>query len=191
MSLDSWQRALVGRLTGETGRYDMNRRECRWMAMVVDTAGFAVTRRVQREWRVFRIANALPLTRRLLAGSFAELTAGYLAVCAEPASFFLREAEQFVAWCPREPAPHFAAVSRFELAMVRNASAEQGPRSDPPSGRQTIFTSAGTEVVRFAASPALVLGALAAGDTPHGLQTRVSTLVTDAWTLSCNVEGAL
>jgi hypothetical protein len=168
MSLDGWQLALVDRLTGAgTAPTDMNNAEASWIAAATSTAGFAITRRVQREWRAFRIGNALPLTTRLLAGALDGLMERYLAEVREPASFFLREAEQFVAWCPIDGAVHFDAVSRFELAMLRAAQTTGGAiSSDPPHGDVLVHATPGTDVVAFDAPPALVLGSLAAGVRP-------------------------
>jgi hypothetical protein len=168
MSLDGWQLALVDRLTGaDATPTDLDESEARWISSAPSTAGFAITQRVQREWRAFRIRNALPLTTRLLAGALADLMPRYLVDVREPASFFLREAEQFVAWCDVVGVAHFDAVSRFELAMLRAAQVTGDPiPSDPPAGDVVVLATAGTDVVEFNGPPALVLGSLAAGEQP-------------------------
>jgi hypothetical protein len=167
MSLDGWQRALVARLTGDDeATSDLTADEARWIARTTTTAGFAITRRVQREWRAFRIGNALPLTSRLLAGSLADLMERYLGDIREPASFFLSEAEQFVAWCPREGDPHFDAVSRFELAMLRAAQVTRADAPEHPADDVSIRAMPGTDVIEFSVPPVLVLGSLAAGVRP-------------------------
>lgn len=168
MSLDGWQRALVARLTGDDdATSDLSAEEACWIAGITTTAGFAITRRVQREWRAFRIGNALPLTSRLLAGSLAGLMERYLTDVREPASFFLSEAEQFVAWCPRDGDPHLDAVSRFELAMLRAAQiASDGVVTEHPADDRLVRAMAGADVIEFRAPPAHVLGALAAGVRP-------------------------
>lgn len=168
MSLDGWQLALVDRLTGaDATPSDLNQDEARWITSIAGTAGFAITQRVQREWRAFRIRNALPLTTRLLADALADLMPRYLIDVREPASFFLREAEQFVAWCDVDRVAHFDAVSRFELAMLRAAQVTGDPiPSDPPGGDVLVHATAGTDVIEFSAPPALVLGSLVAGEHP-------------------------
>ena len=162
MSLRGWQAALVGLLAGDEAvpaGDDLTATEAAWLATVRSTPGYALTSQVQRQWRAFRVRSCLPLTARLLGARFEPLVAAYVEDRGEPASFFLREAEQFVehsraalaaAASADDRLAHADAVTRFELAMTRpHAGARGGP-----------------ELIGFLAPPGAVLGRLAAGRRP-------------------------
>ena len=151
MSLETWQAALVAALTTDAD------------PAFASSRGFRLTRRVQREWRAFRIRNSLPLTCRLLGTRCADALDRYLDAVFEPSSFFLREAEQFAAHCrfeERAAEDHLTAVVRFELAMLRGVQARAGHHAAVtvlPPGEQRVVTHWAADVIPFGAPPELSL----------------------------------
>jgi hypothetical protein len=180
MSLDVWQRDLVSLMTGGQGvdaaaadRVGLRPDEVAWLGRVVDEPGFALTMRVQREWRAFRISTSLPLTTRLLGDGFDAAVRGYVDASPCPSSFYLREAEQFADHIERQrpPPPHLGSVLRFELAMLHlsqwqaDGGAAADPASRPPASLVPVVHPA-ADIVTFSAPPERVLGALVDGLVP-------------------------
>ena len=195
MSLDVWQRDLVSLMTGGRPALDgdeidavdaasLRPDEVAWLGRVVDEPGFALTMRVQREWRAFRISASLPLTTRLLGDAFDGAVHAYVDASPCPSSFYLREAEQFADHVERQrPQPaHLGSVLRFELAMLHLSQWQaDGGRADdpaphpPPSLVPVVHPAA--DIVTFSAPPERVLGALVQGLTPPWPTTELHFLL--------------
>jgi hypothetical protein len=168
--LAAWQDDLVDALTTRSSP-----------AAITTTPGFQLTRRVQREWRSFRIRSSLPLTCRLLGAAVDAEIEAYLDAVVEPSSFFLREAEQFAAHCHAGRLDdNVAAVLRFELAMLRAVQerAAGRPLDAPPRRHDLVGVRRAADVIPFGAPPEQVLLAAVTGDPPPRASGRYLLLCT-------------
>ena len=132
MSLETWQAELVGALTTDAD------------SAFASSPGFRLTRRVQREWRAFRIRSSLPLTCRLLGTRCADALDRYLDAVLEPSSFFLREAEQFAAHCRFEERAKTTSPPWRASSWPCCAGSKPAPGTRQSSPRVTPRVSSGS-----------------------------------------------
>lgn len=172
MSLAAWQDALVALVVdGEPGTADdLDVAERTWFDAISGSAGLRLTRRVHRDWRAFRIRTTLPLTARLLGDRFDALVAHHLDAHRQTSSFYVAEAEAFVASARHawHDTPHADAVARFELAM-HHAVQHDADRCDTSTSADIptcVRLSPHAALIGFDAPVEHLLAALAAGAPP-------------------------
>lgn len=155
MSLAEWQRDLVARVTAPSGA-------------PAGSAGLALTRMLQRNWRYTRLTHALPLTMLALpAAGRDELLADYCDVCPCVSFFPVHEARSFAGYLARlpTPPPHVASIAAMEVALIDAFEADvfDDAATPRPDARGTLRLARGASRVRFSAAPEQVLGAALAG----------------------------
>ena len=164
MSLQGWQNALAELVTSNgtrAARADLTDAESGWLSALPDTAGFRLTCTVQRWWRKLAVAEGAPLVLALLAAfDHLDVLDAYFATHWSASLFPLVDALGFLEFARTfaPHVPHLDAVVSFEIGMLRLGRAvalEHAP--DSPIGGQLI---------RFAGSPADILGALIGGERP-------------------------
>ncbi|MBV9579781.1 MAG: hypothetical protein JO057_14420 [Chloroflexi bacterium] len=175
MTLAEWQASLSELVIADAdaapvAEAELSDPERAWLQHLPRTAGFKITRDVQRWWREFRVQTAAPLTLSVLdVDRRAALVGEYVRRYPRPSSFVAREAMPFLDLAVElaSDVSHLAALAEFERAMLVLGDALASGRPLLSSGqlRQADVVSVHplAQVVCFEAPPEVVLGAASRG----------------------------
>jgi hypothetical protein len=173
MGLHEWQRALSAMIIAPDGQpppladAGLSAAERRWLCATADDPGLRITRHAQRSWRRMRLANALPMTMRMMSAESRDRTIEHYIDRVPCVSFFHahegRGFARFLAAHHAATEPHVVALAAFEVAVtdameyVLFEARRRAARSIDASSRPVLHPAA--TLVSFAARPELVIAA--------------------------------
>jgi hypothetical protein len=173
MGLHEWQRALSAMIIAPDGQpprladAGLSAEERRWLCATADDPGLRITRHAQRSWRRMRLANALPMTMRMMSAETRDRAIEHYIDRVPCVSFFHahegRGFARFLATHHAATEPHVVALAAFEVAVTDameyvlfETTRRRAQRLDA-SARPALHPAA--TLVNFAARPELVIAA--------------------------------
>jgi len=167
VALRDWQNALAARVAGvPLAPLPGAPAVAAWPA---ESAGLAITKKIQRSWRRYRLDVGAPLTLAVLAPHDPEsFISDFWTAQPWPSSFFGTEAVAFVEYVRHAGShlPHVSAVAGFERAMLLISQHQAFPLGGNGHAGGRLAAHPAADIVEFAEDPARVLAALLRGDNP-------------------------